>query len=161
MNNVVHVSEMCPSMVAEVDVGEGMAKTLLRRKHVACPTDTISPAEVECLLRLRGVSFEQILSESCSCDLAEPHSRRAKVRSCKAQILGTTLDQLRGIVHLVLDDGRFSKNNIFYMCRAGEMSAALSIRNYNHNSLVRANPLLLRSFFRAFVKQQVGVMRQN
>jgi hypothetical protein len=29
MNNVVHVSEMCPSMVADVDVGEGMAKALL------------------------------------------------------------------------------------------------------------------------------------
>jgi hypothetical protein len=55
MNNVVHVSEMCPSMVTEVDVGEGMAKALLRRKHVASPADTISPAEVEFLLGLRGV----------------------------------------------------------------------------------------------------------
>jgi hypothetical protein len=55
MNNVVHVAEMCPSLVAEVDIGEGMAKALLRRKHVASPADTIAPGEVECLLRLRGV----------------------------------------------------------------------------------------------------------
>jgi hypothetical protein len=54
MNNVVHVSEMCSSMVAKVDIGEAMAKTLLRRKHVASPAGTIAPAVVDCLLRLRG-----------------------------------------------------------------------------------------------------------
>jgi hypothetical protein len=116
MNSVVHVSEMCPSMVAEVNIGEGMAKALLRRKHVAIPADTIAPGEVECLLRLRGVSFEQMLSGSSSCDLAEAHSRRAKVRSRKAPILGTALDRLSGIIYLVLD-GRIVKNNIHVLSR--------------------------------------------
>lgn len=115
MNNVVHVSEMCPCIVAEVDVGEGMAKALLRRKHVASPADTIAPAEVECLFRLRGVSFEQMLSGSSSCDLAEAHSRRAKDRRCKAPILGTALDRLSGIVCLVLD-GRIVENITAFMC---------------------------------------------
>lgn len=116
MNNVVHVSEMCPSMVAEVDVGEGMAKALLRREHAPSPADTIAPAEVECLLRLRGVSFEQILSESSSCDLVEAHSRRAKIRSCKAPILRTVLDRLSGTVYLVLD-GRIVRNHIHMLSR--------------------------------------------
>jgi hypothetical protein len=49
------------------------------------------------------MSFEQMLSVSSSCDLAEAHSRRAEVRSCKAPILGTELDRLSGIVYLVLD----------------------------------------------------------
>ena len=103
MNDVVHVSEMCPSMVAEVDIGEGMAKALLRREHVTRTANTIAPAEVECLLRLRGVSFEQMLFGSSSCDLADAHSRRAEVRSFKVPILGTALDRLSGIVYLVLD----------------------------------------------------------
>ena len=98
MNNVVHVSKMCHSLVAEVGIGESMAKALLRRKHVASPADTIAPAEVDCLLCLRGVSFEQMLSGSSSCDLPEAHSRRAKVRGCKAPILWTALDRLSVIV---------------------------------------------------------------
>lgn len=48
------------------------------------------------------MSFEQMLSVSSSRDLAEAHSRRAKVRSCEAPILGTELDRLSGIVYLVL-----------------------------------------------------------
>jgi hypothetical protein len=94
-------------MVAKVDIGEGMAKALLRRKHVASPADTIAPAVVDCLLRLRGgycMSFEQMLSVSFGCDPAEAHSRRAKVRSCEAPILGTELDRLSGTVYLVLDE---------------------------------------------------------
>jgi hypothetical protein len=61
------------------------------------------------------MSFEQMLSVSSSCDLAEAHSRRAEVRSCKAPILGTELDRLSGIVYLVLD-GHIKKKNITYMC---------------------------------------------
>lgn len=113
MNNVVHVSEMCPGMVAEGNIGEGMAKALLRRKHVASQADTIAPAGVECQLRLRGVSFEQMLSESSTCDLAKTHSRRAEVCSCEAPILGTALDQLSGIVYLV-PDGRIVETT--YVC---------------------------------------------
>jgi hypothetical protein len=40
MNDVVYVPEMCPSMVANVDVGEVMAKARLRRGHVASTVDT-------------------------------------------------------------------------------------------------------------------------
>jgi hypothetical protein len=39
MNNIPHVSEMCASMVVGVDVGEGMAKALLRRGHIASTVD--------------------------------------------------------------------------------------------------------------------------
>lgn len=117
MNNVVHVSEMCPSVVLQIDIGEGMAKALLRRKHVASSADTIPPADVECLLRLRGVSLEQMLCERFSCDLTKAHSRRAKVRSCKAPILGTALDRLSCIIYIVLDGHIVEKQYIYMLSR--------------------------------------------